>query len=348
VEQLGIQAQTVFAELVERLQARAATRTVADLSGSFVTKTVKGGEYWYFKTSLPSRGQVEYYLGPDSPALRSVADAHRSGKLVETAEDAGIAELCGMLRAARAMLLDSASARVVRALADAGVFELGGVLVGTHAFLAIGNVLGVRWGRGTRTQDVDIAAPRNLSLVLPRLEADVPSVLDSLGMGFLPVPGLDPRRPSTSFKVRGRELRVDILTPLERGPERGPVRIPRLNLAATPLRFLGYLLDDPIVTAALDGGATLVRVPDPARLALHKLLLSARRPVAEQTKATKDRAQAAELLEFFVAERPGEIRAAVKSLRASYPSAVRFVRQGAQRLAEGPARELVLRLTERQ
>lgn len=34
---LGIQAQTVFAELVERLQARAATRTVADLSGSFVT-----------------------------------------------------------------------------------------------------------------------------------------------------------------------------------------------------------------------------------------------------------------------------------------------------------------------
>jgi hypothetical protein len=333
---------------VERLQARAATRTVADLSGSFVTKTVKGSEYCYFKTSVPSRGQVEYYLGPDSPALRAVAEAHRSGKLAEAAEDAGIADLSGMLRAARAMLLDSASARIVPALADAGVFELGGVLVGTHAFLAIGNVLGVRWGRGTRTQDLDIAAPKNLSLVVPRLETDVPSVLDSLGMGFLPVPGLDPRKPSTSFKIRGRDLRVDILTPLEKGPERGPVRIPRLNVAATPLRFLGFLLEDPVVTAALDGGATLVRVPDPARFALHKLLLSARRPVSEQTKATRDRAQAAELLDFLVAERPNEIRAAVKKLRASYPSAVRFVRQGAQRLEERPERELVLRLTARQ
>ena len=346
MEHLGIQVQTVFAELVERLQARAATRTVANLSGSFVTKTVKGRVYWYFKTSVPSRGQIEYYLGPDSPALRGVAEAHRRGRLADAAEDAGIAELCGMMRAARAMLLDSASARVVRALAEAGVFELGGVLVGTHAFLAIGNVLGVRWSRGTRTQDVDIAAPRNLSLVVPRLEADVPSVLDSLDMGFLPVPALDPRRPSTSFKVRGRELRVDVLTPLERGPERGPVQIPRLNLAATPLRFLGYLLEEPITTAVLDGGATLVRVPDPARFALHKLLLSVRRPVAEQTKAAKDRMQAAELLELLAAERPDEVRVAMERLRDSYPSAVRYVSQGARRLAEGAARDLVLRLTE--
>ena len=49
------------------------------------------------------------------------------------------------------------------------------------------------------------------------------------------------------------------------------------------------------MTAVIDGGATLVRVPDPVRLALHKLLLSARRPVAEQTKSTKDRAQAEEM-----------------------------------------------------
>lgn len=342
MEPLGIQAQTVFAELVERLEARAAKRTVARLSGSFATKTVKGRTYWYFKTSVPSQGQVEYYLGPDSAALRSVVEAHRSGKPVEADEDAGVAELCAMLRAARAMRLDSASGRVVQALADAGVFELGGVLVGTHAFVALGNVLGVRWSRGTRTQDVDIAAPKNLSLAVPRLETDVPSVLDGLGMGFLPVPGFDPKKPSTSFKVRGRALRVDILTPLERGPERGPVRIPRLNLAATPLRFLGYIMADPVTTAVLDGGATLVRVPDPARFALHKLLLSARRPVAEQTKANKDREQAAELLEFLAAERPDEIPTALARLRASYPSAVRFVRQGAQRLAVGPGRELVL------
>jgi hypothetical protein len=345
MEALGLQAQTVFAELVERLEARAAVRTIGQLSGSFVSKTVKGRDYWYFKTSVPSRGQVEYYLGADSAALRGVVEAHRSERPNDTEEEAAIAELCGMLRAARAMLLDSASARVVKALADAGVFELGGVLVGTHAFVALGNVLGVRWSRATRTQDVDIAAPRNLSVAVPRLDTDVPSVLDSLGMGFLPVPGFDPRQPSTSFKVRGRELRVDLLTPLDRGPERGPVRIPRLNLAATPLRFLGYLMEDAFATAALDGGATLVRVPDPARFALHKLLLSSRRSVAEQTKANKDRAQAAELLEFLTAERPRDLRAAVARLRAAYPGALRLIRSGAQRLADGPERDLVLRET---
>lgn len=343
MEALGIQAQTVFAELVERLQARSATRTVAQLSGSFVTKTVKGRDYWYFKTSIPSRGQIEYYLGPDSAALRRVVEAHRRERPNEAEEEEAIAELSRMLRAARAMLLDSASARVVKALADAGVFELGGVLVGTHAFVALGNVLGVRWSRATRTQDVDIAAPRNLSVAVPRLAADIPSVLDSLGMGFLPVPGFDPRQPSTSFKVRGRELRLDLLTPLDRGPERGPVRIPRLNLAATPLRFLGYLMEDAFGTAVLDGGATLVRVPDPARFAMHKLLLSARRSVAEQTKAKKDRAQAAELLEFLASERPQDLRTAFSRLRASFPGALRFVGRAAERLDEGPGREIVLR-----
>jgi hypothetical protein len=343
VDPLGIQAQTVFAELVERLQARAAGRTIAQLSGSFATKTVKGRDYWYFKTSVPGRGQVEYYLGPDSTALREVVARQRTAKPAETEEEAGIAALCRMLRAAGAMRLDSASARVVSALSDAGVFDLGGVLVGTHAFVALGNVLGVRWSRATRTQDVDIVAPRNLSLAVPRLEADVPSVLESLDMGFLPVPGLDPRRPSTSFKVRGRELRVDVLTPLDRGAERGPVRIPRLNLAATPLRFLGYLMEDALSTAVLDGSATLARVPDPARFALHKLLLSTRRPPAEQTKANKDRAQAAELLGFLADERPRDVRAALRRLRDSYPGAERFVRRGAARLPAGAGRELVLR-----
>jgi len=343
MEPLGIQAQTAFAELVERLQARAATRTVARLSGSFVTKTVKGRAYWYFKTSVPARGQVEYYLGPDTEALRAVVEEHRSAQVDETREEAAIAELTGMLRVARAMLLDVPSARVVRALADAGLFELGGVLVGTHAFIALGNVLGVRWRRATRTQDIDIATPRNLSVAVPRLEADLPSVLDGLGMGFLPVPGFDPRHPTSSFKVRGRELRVDLLTPHDRGPQRGPIGIPRLNVAATPLRFLGYLMEDAFATAALDGGATLVRVPDPSRFALHKLLVSARRSVAEQTKANKDRMQAAEVLDVLASERPRDVRAAASALRSSFPGAVRYVRSAARSLDEGPARELVLR-----
>lgn len=68
--------------------------------------------------------------------------------------------------------------------------------VGTHAFIVLGSLLGVRWATSLRTQDVDIA--------VPGINADLPSALDSLEMGFLPVSGLDPKSPTTSFKVRGQ------------------------------------------------------------------------------------------------------------------------------------------------
>lgn len=103
-------------------------------------------------------------------------------------------------------------ARVLRALADAGVFRLGAMLVGTHAFALLGNLLGVQWsGASWATEGVDVAAP--LELATPQLEADVPKALESLQMGFVTVPAFDPRHPSTSFKVRGKVLRVDLLTP---------------------------------------------------------------------------------------------------------------------------------------
>ena len=66
--------------------------------------------------------------------------------------------------------------RVLAALADAGVFKLGGVLAGTHAFIVLGNVLGVRWDAASaRTEDV--GAARHMEVAVPELEADVPRVL---------------------------------------------------------------------------------------------------------------------------------------------------------------------------
>ena len=41
-------------------------------------------------------------------------------------------------------------------------------------------------------------------------------------MGFLPVPGLDPKSPTTSFKVRGQSLRVDLLATDSEGLSRVP------------------------------------------------------------------------------------------------------------------------------
>ena len=64
--------------------------------------------------------------------------------------------------------------------------------------------------------------------------ADIPATLDTLQMGFLPVPGLEPNTPSSTYKVMGQDLRVDILTP----GQGKPVQVPRFRTAAARLPVL--------------------------------------------------------------------------------------------------------------
>ena len=306
--------QTLYAELSERLRALEAARSFASLSGAFAKKQVRDGDYWYFKTSEGSAGQREYFIGPDDRATRAVMKNYAAGRAEAEAALAQVERLCAMLRQGGAMLTDTPSARVIAGLASAGVFRVGAVLVGTHAFIALGNLLGVRWESALRTQDIDLAASRVLHVIVPQTEADLPKALDALNMGFLPVPGLNPKSPETSFKVRGKALRVDLLTPARGARDGKPVSIPRLKAAAQPLELLDYLLEAPVPVPLVNGGATLVNVPDPARFALHKLMVSGRRQVFEQTKAGKDRQQAAEIIAALYEDRRGDLGLAVKAL----------------------------------
>jgi hypothetical protein len=306
--------QTLYAELSERLRALEAARSFASLSGTFAKKQVRDGDYWYFKTSEGAAGQREYFIGPDDRATRGVMKTYSAGRAEAEATLTQVERLCAMLRQGGAMLTDTPSARVIAGLASAGVFRVGAVLVGTHAFIALGNLLGVRWESALRTQDIDLAASRVLHVIVPQTEADLPKALDALNMGFLPVPGLNPKSPETSFKVRGRALRVDLLTPARGARDGDPVSIPRLKAAAQPLELLDYLLEAPVPVPLVNGGATLVNVPDPARFALHKLMVSGRRQVFEQTKAGKDRQQAAEIIAALYEDRRGDLGLAVKAL----------------------------------
>lgn len=310
-----LEVQTIYAELLEQITAYEASRTIGHTAGSFVTKTVKGQEYYYFQYVGPGGLKSQTYLGRRDAGLDELANRFADGKASAAADQRSIERLAALLRAGGAMVTDAPSARVLRALADAGVFHAGGVLVGTHAFIVLGNLLGVRWGTSLRTQDVDIAADPKLDIAVPGMSADLPSALESLEMGFLPVPGLDPKSPTTSFKVRGQSLRVDLLTPALRAQSR-PVTLPRFAAAAQPLRFLDYLIDSPVRAAAVDGGVVAVNVPDAARFALHKLMIAGERPAAMQSKREKDLSQAAQVLEVLQADRPGDLVLAWEALVA--------------------------------
>jgi hypothetical protein len=313
---LPVPVQTLYAELVEQLLAIDARRSIGHAPGAFVTKKLQRGTYYYFQYSEPGGHTRQAYVGPKSAALDALVRRYAQERTALQADRRSIESLCAALRAGGATTTDARSARVLSALADAGVFKLGAVLVGPHAFAVLGNVLGVRWtGASSRTEDVDIAAERSLEVAVPDLRSDVPAVLEGLGMGFLPVPGFSPRAPSTSFRVRGKPLRVDLLTPARRTSS-AAVEIPRLHAAAAPLRFLDYLLEDTQPAAVIDGGGGLVSVPHPARFAVHKLLVAQERAAAFQAKSRKDVTQAAALVAALEERRPGDVRQAVEDVRA--------------------------------
>ncbi|HSO40567.1 MAG TPA: GSU2403 family nucleotidyltransferase fold protein, partial [Labilithrix sp.] len=281
---LPVTTQTAYAELLDQLLALDAHRSIGHAPGTFVTKTIKGRSYTYFQYSTPGGTTRQAYIGPASAALDAVVARFAAEREALREDRERIDELAAVLRAGGAAVTDAASARVLAALADAGVFKLGGVLVGTHAFLALGNLLGVRWdGASARTEDVDIGVARVLEVAVPPADADVPRAIERLEMGFLPVPGFSPKDASTSFKVRGRGLRVDLVTPGDRARTGKPLHVGRFNAAAAPVRYLELALEDTQPAAVVNGGGVLVSVPHPARFALLKLLVAQDRPSAFQT-----------------------------------------------------------------
>lgn len=312
-ERLPLEIQTLYAELLDQLAAYEASRAIGHAAGSFVTKTVKGHEYYYFQHAGPGGNKRQTYIGRRDDRLDALVSRFAEARDGIGADQDSIQRLAALLRTGGAMMTDAPSARVVKALADVGMFHLGGVIVGTHAFIVLGNLLGVKWDSALRTQDVDIAATRSLDVAVPGGSADLPSALDSLKMGFLPVPGLDADTPTTSFKVRGKGLRVDLLTPAPATGSR-PVPVPRFAAAAQPMRFLDYVIGSSVTAAIIDGGAVSVNVPDPARFALHKLLVAQERPAAMGAKREKDLSQAGQVLDVLLEDRPGDVSLAWDAL----------------------------------
>jgi hypothetical protein len=341
-ERLPESVTTLYAELLDQVVQGEAEAVAKGLPppGSFVSKRVKGNTYWYLQRAIAGRKE-QHYLGPESPALLRWLERVREAREGRESDERRRAELVEMLAAGGAVREHAAPGRVLQALSEAGVFRLGGVLVGTRAFLSYGNMLGVRFEeRSLRTEDVDIAQDPRVALALSpgQAPADVPSALDQADRAFFGVPGLDPRQPSASFKVRGRDLRVDFLTPRRGTGDDQPIPLPRLRVAAQPLPFLDYLLEETEQAVILYGSGVLVTVPSPARLALHKLWVANQRPAAQQARARKDRLQARALAEVLLDDRPGDLRRAWEAVPAKRKPQVRG---GIGRLEPDLRRELL-------
>ena len=333
MESLPLETQTLYAQLMENLVAIEAHRSVGHLSGCFTTKTIKGSTYCYFQYSDPGGFTRQVYLGRKDAVLDRVIERFVSEREAFKPDAEHVQRLCALLRTGGALVTDAASSRVLKALSDSGIFQMGGVLVGIHAFVVLGNILGVRWsGSSLRTHDLDIAAEPSMSIGIPYVAADVPGVLERLEMGFIPVPALNPKHPSTSFKVRGKSLRVDFLTPKRYSKRDAPLVISKLRTAAQPVPYLDYLMEGFERGAVVNGGGFLVNVPSPARYAFHKLIVSIEREATFHTKVEKDLLQAAQVFSVLVDERAGDVLVAWNEIKRRGKGWVSRVSSGLSRM----------------
>lgn len=317
-ESQSLTLRTLYSELRELALAVGSTENIGDTPGSLVRKRIRRKVFLYHQYRDLDGRTRQAYLGPDDATTRRHADRIQLRGEQVTEDRQRLDSLRAAFVAAGGLVTEYTPLRVLKGFADAGLLQPGpcqAVLVGAHAFVVLGNVLGVHWPSRMQTHDVDLAGDATVALAIERTEASVPDVLTNLQMGFIPVPTLDRTSPSTSYRIRGQELRIDLLTPQTGKPGKDTLFVPALNAPAQAVRFLDYLIESPIA-AVVVGRSTLVlaNIPRPERFALHKLIVSESRDSAFAAKAAKDRYQATQVLETLLREAPDGLAAAKADL----------------------------------
>lgn len=238
-------------------------------------------------------------------------------------------------------IADNKTYATMGVLYNHGLFQAGAVLIGSHAYAVLLNSLGIK-ALAYETEDVDIARARQLALQhVPT--GGLLAILKETGIAFVEVPPMTRGAPSTSFKQAGAtRFHVDLLVPSE-DDSFPTIAVPELDAHATGLPYLAFLLGkSQMGTLISRHGAVPVRVPDPARFAIHKLLASRLR-TNMLIKSQKDVQQACVLLAMLGDHRSGDIEDACGDLPASARALVRRALPEVRRLLdahEGALEEL--------
>ncbi|MDP3938477.1 MAG: nucleotidyltransferase domain-containing protein [Deltaproteobacteria bacterium] len=278
---------TLYAELLQQLET-------APEAGSVYRRTTEHGEYIYAKVPVGA-ARIDRFIGKaGAPQAEAKALSLQQGVALASERRSLIA----MLRKARLATPDRSMGAILDALSQAGLFQAGAVLVGTAAFLISEPLVGQRLPSPTlMTGDVDVAAA---SLALASTPPErFEEILHRADPTFIGIPQLDPQAPPSRYRSASGYL-VDVLTPVRTRNDVNPLALLGLAAGAAPLPHLAWLIQDAVPAAALWGSGVLVRIPQPARFAVHKLILAQRRDPANRIKRTKDLAQAKALIDALL------------------------------------------------
>jgi hypothetical protein len=328
--------QTSFSEV--KRQASEQPFLLVGTPGSVSVREVKGSSFYYRQFYDAEGKKSAGYLGPlGNPETESRASAVRGQIALSNAliRDTRLLTQQGYVR------VDARTCAVLAALANRGLFRGGAVLVGSHAYGALLNELGVR-APAFSTEDVDVA--RGDPLEIAPGDDDFERMLAGSTVPLHPVPGLGRNAPSTSYKPPGADrFRVDLLTPTA-GKEVTTKRIPELKAHATALPFLRYVLTDPLEGIVIGReGIIPVRVPKPEAFVWHKMLVSQLRTTTSEKKG-KDILQAAVLFAVLAEDAPEALESAFAGLPRSARSKVDLAAKAVLRALESTPHERAVHL----
>jgi hypothetical protein len=179
------------------------------------------------------------------------------------------------------------------------------------AFSTYAGMLGVRLpSAAMQTGDADFAQDFAISAGVEDSLPPVLEVLQSVDPEFRAVPHQADKAKVVAFQ-NTKGYRVEFLTGNRGSDEHTgkPSPMPALGGAsAENLRFLDYLIYEPVRTVLLHREGVNVLVPAPERYAVHKLIVSSRRltDTLGRVKADKDLLQAGLLFEALIETRHGD------------------------------------------
>jgi hypothetical protein len=141
------------------------------------------------------------------------------------------------------------------------------------------------------TGDVDIAQFRGISIFIDETMPDLENVLKKVDPTFGPSFSASEQKLFGGFK-NAAGFKVEFLTP-NRGNKKLSTQLSAMpslgpSVGAQVLRYLDFLIYEPIRSVVLHDAGVPVLVPAPERYAIHKLIVAIVRNESSQEKANKD------------------------------------------------------------
>lgn len=308
--------QTIHAELQRLcLEAEAGGEDPSGFDAvgtvSVTSKTINAKRYWYAQYIDSSGKRQQAYIGPEgSPAVQDALARLRSPEMESSR--AARRSMVKLLRQAGYAGMDATMEGAMLALSRTGLFRSGLTLVGTPAYHAILQQMGVSERAPVQTNDVDLTV-NHLKLGVPE-SVDIEKVLQEWNDKIFPVPPMDMKQGPSSLKIRGKDFHVDFLAPGSYASMGRPIHVPGIHFHAETLPFLDYLLADAQKALLMTRHGMVAQVPEAGRFMWHKCVTAACRPAIWEAKRRKDLLQARTLFEVLRERDPEAINNAYHAI----------------------------------